>query len=57
MATPHRLQTILYELSSAAFYLARIDGEEAAALRVEVLALVERCKAMAETMAVREDEG
>lgn len=42
------MQTILYELSSAAFYLSRLPGEEAAAIRLEVLALVERCQAMAE---------
>lgn len=42
-----RLATILYELSSAAFYLSRIEGDEAAAMRAEVLALVERCKQLA----------
>lgn len=45
-AERNRLQTILYELSSAAFYLSRLPGDEAAAIRQEVLTLVARCQTL-----------
>jgi hypothetical protein len=54
-AERHRLQMALYDLASAAYYLSRLPGDEAAAIRREVLALVVRCQALVQTMVAGED--